>query len=380
MPKERVMNASPPVDPYRRLFFLGGIVGIIGASTWLAFASRLIAYYPRDAHANVMFFGLLWSFIAGFLMTAIPRMTQTPPAKDYERHLAMGLVVSQALLSILNLTSAAIYVFAIQTFLLASFMAIRAPYIKRLPFKGFVFLPMALFQAALGVFLFFHFEESSREPVTLLCQEAFVLNLILGLGSRLIPALSRIPKATLPNQIQLSESWAASFFAALGLNVTYWVQLLGWPSIGLQVRSVLVIILCVWLLKWFHRPTQWTPMGIGLKIATSCLALGLILRSIDSIPAIASIHVLYIGGFALITFLVSTRVILAHGGQDLSYELSSKKLGMMVALVTLAAALRFMSPEITGPFIYLSSTLFIGAIAIWIMKFTQVEISRSRER
>ncbi len=370
------MNHSTPNDPYRGLFFLGGIVGILGVSIWLAFAYKLISYYPREAHANIMFFGLLWSFIAGFMMTAIPRMTQTTPAKSWERRLAIGLVVAQTLLSVLNLTSIAVYWFAAQTLFLVSFVAMRARHIQRIPFAGFAFLPIALFQAALGAFLFIYSGGGSREPVTLLCQEAFVLNLILGLGSRLIPVLSRIPKARLPNEIQSSEPWATSLLAALTLNATYWTQLLGWTSLGLQVRSVLVLAFCIWLLKWLKRPTQWTAMGVALKAATTCLCLGLVLQTFNFVPSIAAIHFLYIGGFGLITFIVSTRVVLAHGGQDLSFEVSSRRLWLMAALLLLAASFRFISGgEVLSPLTYLSAALFISATLIWISKFIQIEIA-----
>jgi uncharacterized protein involved in response to NO len=66
-----------PSDPYRVFFPLGVLLGMAGVSIWLLYWLGLSAGYSGRAHAFVQIEGFLYAFIAGFLLTAIPRFTGT---------------------------------------------------------------------------------------------------------------------------------------------------------------------------------------------------------------------------------------------------------------------------------------------------------------
>src|SRR5947207_8270150 len=68
-----------PTDPYRIFFPLGIILGLLGVSIWPVYYFGLTEGYSGRAHAFVQTDGFLYSFIVGFLLTAIPRFTGTEP-------------------------------------------------------------------------------------------------------------------------------------------------------------------------------------------------------------------------------------------------------------------------------------------------------------
>src|SRR5438552_15620088 len=68
-----------PADPYRIFFPLGIVLGAMGVSIWPLYYFGITEGYSGRAHAFVQTDGFLYSFIAGFLLTAIPRFTGTEP-------------------------------------------------------------------------------------------------------------------------------------------------------------------------------------------------------------------------------------------------------------------------------------------------------------
>src|SRR5438034_7409234 len=84
-----------PADPYRIFFPLGIVLGAMGVSIWPLYYFGLTEGYSGRAHAFVQTDGFLYSFILGFLLTAIPRFTGTqPPALAVQYALAAVVAAS----------------------------------------------------------------------------------------------------------------------------------------------------------------------------------------------------------------------------------------------------------------------------------------------
>ena len=64
-------------EPYRVFFPLGILCGLAGVAIWPLYSFGLTATYSGRSHALVQIFGFLYAFIAGFLLTAVPRFTGT---------------------------------------------------------------------------------------------------------------------------------------------------------------------------------------------------------------------------------------------------------------------------------------------------------------
>ncbi len=354
-------------DPYKIFFPLGVFAGTVGVLFWFLFEARYIEFYPRESHGNLMFFGMLWPFVIGFLMTAIPRMTSTPGPTYLEVALAILLAFCQLVFNFRNLVFASVVLFGLQALVLLAFIVRRFWISRRIPFPGFIFLPLAFVQAEAGVWLF-AFSLVSRETALLLAGEAFLMNLTLGLGSRLIPMISRMPAARPPSETQTGETWVKPVAVALVLNLGYVLEALGFATAGRALRLIAILAACFLLLDLHRRPQQWSVSGVGFKVALLFVLTGqTVVLFGGGLPAQ---HLVYIGGFGLITLLVSTRVVLAHGGADLSYEIGSRRLGAMVACVSMAALLRWWAGYgFNGVFSFAAIIVFCVGLALWTLRF-----------
>src|SRR5438477_8475797 len=91
------MEHGSRTDPYRIFFPLGTLLGAIGVSIWPLYYYGFTQGYSGRSHALVQTNGFLYSFIAGFLLTAIPRFTGTQaPSRRTQYGLASLIVLSAA--------------------------------------------------------------------------------------------------------------------------------------------------------------------------------------------------------------------------------------------------------------------------------------------
>ncbi len=84
-------------EPYRLLFPLGIVFGCLGVIHWLLFALGVADASPHY-HAAMQLGAYLYCFIAGFLWTALPRMTAAPAASTRELGGMLVLLAGQAVL------------------------------------------------------------------------------------------------------------------------------------------------------------------------------------------------------------------------------------------------------------------------------------------
>src|SRR6266571_7667535 len=66
-------------EPFRIFFPEGVFAGILGVTLWPLYFTGVTSFYPGQAHARIMAYGLFGGFIFGFLGTAMPRLLSLPP-------------------------------------------------------------------------------------------------------------------------------------------------------------------------------------------------------------------------------------------------------------------------------------------------------------
>src|ERR1035437_201255 len=76
--------------PYRLLFPLGVLCGLIGVGHWMLWSIGWLAESHSFFHASMQVQGFLTCFVVGFLMTALPRFLGAPPARLGEVAAARG--------------------------------------------------------------------------------------------------------------------------------------------------------------------------------------------------------------------------------------------------------------------------------------------------
>src|SRR5262245_66327644 len=94
MSTESATRHGSTTDAYRIFFPLGIALGLTGVSVWPLYYFGITDGYNGRTHAFVQICGFLYSFAAGFLLTAIPRFTKTEaPGRTIQYFLA-ALIVS----------------------------------------------------------------------------------------------------------------------------------------------------------------------------------------------------------------------------------------------------------------------------------------------
>ncbi|MBL7543155.1 MAG: NnrS family protein [Bdellovibrionaceae bacterium] len=394
-------RARKDMEPYRLLFPCGVVAGVLGLMLWFFFQAGQVSFYPRQAHANIMYFGFLWSFVAGFLMTAIPKMTGTSLVHKYEMVTALGLVALQIVVNFLNYVPASVAVYGIQAVFLIVFIVRRFLKKRVLPFEGFLFIPFAFLQALLAVVMFFMSLQSSTplslqflfqfapsnsptfsaqisyqfsmDSFYLHAGEAFVLNLVLGLGTRLIPVLSRVPNSLTPDQRSNSNQFMKMIVLAILLNLGFILQTFVNNQLGIALRLLVVSFIAFRYFKIASSVSTKSFVGFGLRCGILFILSSYAILLFQPAQAIAVQHLIYIGGFVLITFMVGTRVMLAHGGQSLDYETDSRRIGAVALLFALASLLRLVAgADVFGAIMKIGIVVFLVASLLWFHKFIKI--------
>ncbi len=339
------MEQQNEMEPYQPFFLSGILISVLGVGLWGLFEMGWLRFYPLDSHAMLMVSGFLLAYVSGFLMTAVPKMSSTFSASTAEISLGVMLLWMQVIVCIRNSLLLSSVVGLLQLSILVVFVTRRLAQRKSNPPPSFVFLPFSFLAAfvGFGILLALALDITlSGELIILgrlLLFQGFILNLILGLGSRLIPALCRIPgsvgvRGTSP------ESKTVYVLIALLLISSFFIEAFYSVSAGNGLKFLIVSGMALWRFKIFKKIPDKGYLAIGLRLGVVLLASGFLLASIFPTLAIHFIHLSYIGGFSLITILISTRVVLAHGGYSLELELKSRELAWFYSIVAILAVMR----------------------------------------
>ena len=84
-------------EPFRLFFPLGVLFAWIGVGHWLMYTTGVSVSYSCKLHGLVQMQAFMMAFAVGFLLTAVPRRTQTPGVSAAEMSaLAAALVITTA--------------------------------------------------------------------------------------------------------------------------------------------------------------------------------------------------------------------------------------------------------------------------------------------
>lgn len=316
-------------EPYQFFFSSGLLISFLGLGVWIFFQLGRLSFYPQEAHAFLMVMGFLFAYINGFLMTAIPKMAHAESARPFEVGAGVFLFWLQAGLIFLGEIRLNFAVGLIQVLLLMWFVGIRFFKRKINPPKALVFLPFGLIAALAGCLMLSLPPDFISGSLQLLAKgllyQAFILNLILGLGSRLIPALTRVQGA-LDVRASVPEKGTKYIWLAVLLNSSFFIEVFASSQLGQLMKFSVIALMAVQNFKILKPRQAQGSLGLGIRASVYCLGIGFLLAGLFPAYGIHFVHLSFIAGFSLLTILISTRVVLAHGGYNLSIELKSRSL------------------------------------------------------
>ncbi len=323
-------------EPYRLLFPLGALAGIVGVGHWLLYTLDLLDAYTGQGHAFVQIQAFLTAFACGFLFTMIPRRTQTRGTTRLELLLVSFLLALVTASSLFEQWTVAEASFLAVLILLVRFVVsrMRQSEALRRPPTAFVLVPIGLMSGCVGALLVLLADLSLLDPWATpigrgLIQEGMFLCLVLGIGHLLFPAVMGF--AGLPDAKISQPTTGRWLYVALGLFLLLsfpgqylLTEELGAPwgrHLGYGLRFALVTATMLAGIR-AHR---W-PIAPGLNrrlvwIAFWLLPAGLGLAAIFPAYKVAMLHVMFVGGFSLLAFSISSHVIAIHGGRtDLTFR------------------------------------------------------------
>lgn len=379
------------IDPYRIIFPVGIFLSFFGIGAWLPFGFKWLNAYPVNYHASIMIGGFLFLFALGFLMTAIPRFTGTETASFFELLGVSILNLALAFCCIFYFQSAFQFILFLQMIFLVVFGCRR--FMKRAynPPTSFLFLALGILAGLFSVGV--RCLETSFEipsPLKLLAHnilfQGMMLCFVLGVGSRLIPALlgwSQLPQVKGPNKQEKRDYdfiilSVLVFLLAISFIVEVFVDL----QLGRVLRALITTITIIKFWKVISPPKVKTWVSKWLWASSWSLIIGLWGYALFPAYGVHLLHIFFIGGLSLMTLMIATRVTLAHGDHNMDLEVSSDALKWTGILILVAMLTRVVAPFM--PKTYLShlayaSMTWLAAMITWCYVFIKKIIPSVKE-
>ncbi len=360
-------------EPFRIFFPIATALGISGVSLWPLFFQGWHKFYPGLMHARLMIEGFLAGFVIGFLGTALPRLLSAPPLRRWEFRVLLALYLLTSGLHIgLQPRAGDVGFITLMLFFSGSMLA-RVRRRVELPPPGFVLVALGLLSGLIGPLLWLGGIQgyvSGRVMLFggLLLNQAFVLFLLLGIGTFLLPRFLGLKNVrAMTEERSASPGWwlRAAFSGATGvvLLASYWLEA-GDPStpVAAWLRCISAMVYLAAMVP-FHRQTlPLRTVSLAAQLALLSLAAGLIFPLFWPGQRVAGLHVVFLGGFSLIAFTVATRVVLGHSGNEALFETRLPSLQGAALLLLVGTVLRAI-----GDFSPARSHWLNGASYLWML-------------
>jgi uncharacterized protein involved in response to NO len=326
-------------EPFRIFFPLGVLLAWIGIGHWLLYATGLTTTYSCLFHGLVQMQAFLMAFAAGFLLTALPRRTQTAPPSAVEIWALAGLLVTTTAAAMRERWTLAelTYALVFLVLLLFALRRFRKRGAGRRPPAAFVLIPLGVLYGLAGAGLIAAASRADTAPWTmalgrLLVEQGVFLTFAIGIGSLVLPLMGGAPPPPdLDSSTRERRKLAAYAAAGIAIFASLLIEQRGWVHAGPLLRALVVALgLGLGGGAWkapakpgLHRRLVWFAVWL--------MPVGLAVSGLWPDYRVPALHILFIGGFSLMAFGVATHVALAH------LDLERLALGRPPAVMVLGA-------------------------------------------
>ncbi len=348
-------------DPYRVLFPIGIAAALAGLVPWLLYVLAFLPQWPDalrvgwpgPTHAALMVQGFELGFITGFLLTAMPAFTHGPRCTRTELIVITTGVSAFVVLRLFEWPGAALaYLFTLLA--LGVIVGRRVRPGAAAPPEEFLLVGTGLALGVAGAIVQalaeFGVMSSIAGRLGVRCVSlGLLLALVLGLGGLLVPTFAQMKDpltitgiaraGNRPRRRAFVIAVAALLVIAVNLEFAGLTTLAG----GLRAIAVLASTLLAW--KLWKRPGSHDRLAWALWAAGVCLAVGFTAAALVPEHRVEAWHLAFIGGYALLTLAIGTRVVVSHGGHARSEERSLLS-GVALGALALAALVRALAPAL----------------------------------
>lgn len=374
-------------DPYRLFFPFAVLAGLCGVGNWFLYNQGLVDYYSGALHAAIQMQLCMGGFIAGFLMTAVPRMSASKYAQPGETLALLGLSVLMLLAYMTNRLVWGQAGYILWLCLLVRFMVVRfkdrrregAPGAK--PPVEFIWIPGGVLLGLTGAVcgLLSHKYAGLAHFSRQVMDQGFVLAVVSGvggfMGARLTGRFHAAPTGQpgcAPGAVSAGRGRLLLFHGVClaAFAASFVLEGLRMDEPAYLVRALaLTASFCRsgTLPKWprtrhFYVWVIWLSFWLVILGLWGCFFHAEYRKT--------TLHVSFLGGLGLMTYMVATMVVLSHAGRA---EQIRKPLPVLI-LVTIAilVSLGFriaavLDQENFFAFVSAASMLWVGAGVVWLV-------------
>ena len=322
--RKRLTLAIVAEEPFRLFFPLGFLAGVIGVTLWPLHFGGIFGDYPGISHARIMAHGFFGGFILGFLGTALPRLMELRSLNPTELIALAAAFVTMVAAHVGGNTLVGDVAFLCVLAIFAIVIGRRLGRGSDLPPPGFVLVGLAWLCASAGPVIAI---VESRVELTsewflagrLLTYQGFVLFPVMGVSGFLLRKfLGTGGCGQCAGGSDARSAWVkhAIKTGVVGMIIlaTFALEVFGWNHTAYFIRFA-VAGLYIFCASQVHKTGfGGTHLEKLLKCALGMILLGLLLVAMFPGYRVALLHVALVGGFALFTMCVATRVVLGHSG------------------------------------------------------------------
>jgi len=357
-------------EPYRIFFPLGILFLLTGSLLWVPLLWDP-GTYPVVLHRFCMLNGFVGSFIAGFLMTAIPKFSQTESAGTLDSLSFLMLLALGSLAGYLENDKMIFLLSSLQALVLLVFLFRRILKRKANPPYTFIFVPIGLMLWFLSGILSAYYDSEAFKNLHF---EGALTSIILGVGSRLLPGIFghteivSAQKAIYEKPLPFIKIVPVNFLIlVLCFCSSYFLS----TDTGEMLRAGIVCFVGVTYWRLLKLPVERTALTMSLWCCGWLILLSFILKALWRDDNIHVGHAFFLNGVVLLCLLIATRVIQSHGPKDKNLE-NSKVLYLTVMFIFTAAVMRvsaFLIPEHYLHLLSCSALMLTSGVILWSSKF-----------
>lgn len=321
-------------EPYRIFFPLAVLSGITGVGYWFLFGVGIVKTYSAEMHSAIQMQVCMGAFIAGFLMTALPKMTSSVSASGFEFFFQLIFTISMLAFYLAGESLIAnlfygLWLLSLAFFFLKRFKEGRSnnPLIFTAPPVELIWVPAGIFFALIGIVytILAKQHENLSYFARQLTNQSFVLCVVIGVGSFMGARFTgrfRTTKKSISNPCEITKQAQSYrreiFFQLTGagfLFLSFVLEGFRYPQTGYTLRALVITIFFFAsgvLPKW--------PKTSGLYVWILWLSFWLFALGFWGAAShlqyrIESLHVSFLGGLGLMTYAVITMVVVTHAGK-----------------------------------------------------------------
>lgn len=388
--RERVAELIERIaeEPYRIFFPLGILFGAAGATHWFFYSVGWIPAYSGLFHSTVQTRGYIGCFVIGFLLTAMPRFASASPTTTIE--LAGFLFWT---FGIFGFAALGWTVFSQLCFIgwlvgLVRFVIRRVLQVKKIgekhsPPAEFVWIPVAILHGLVGAILVIAGEMKWTGSGSVgvgkpMAEQGFLLAIVVGVGGFLAPRLMGRFQVIKPSEVcsveKTSQLQRQRIFihlvAGTLLFLSFWMEGFGLGPWAYGLRAAVVTGELLWTCSLVLPPR--TPDFYAWLLWISLWMVVLGNWAVFFLPAhrTAVLHLVFLGGFSLMTFAVATVVTLSHSGDAGRMRQPLPVLWLVAAGLGLALGLRLAAPFFPQEYFKLlgaAGVCWLLAGALWLL-------------